>query len=214
MLLQYITNRWPSCTVISCLLWRRVVCLFLTLHRSQLLCNLQWPSGVSGGALSCWHLNPAPGLHLLAQVKPAKCHSSLVQFKVARAKQQTGWLSATSLHLCITNWILPFHSWHFLNSCGCTWASPWQPPARPAQYPPSIGTWVSSWPALPAAGGPAGLLIRLTGWGGWGWRGCPSLSRWGEGTGRGYTWVMQLCVWVRAEVAVGAVSNEKTDKQC
>lgn len=47
----------------------------LTLHRSQRLCNPRWPALVFCDALGCRHLNPAPSLHLSAQVKPAKRQS-------------------------------------------------------------------------------------------------------------------------------------------
>lgn len=141
---------------------------FLTLYRSQHLCNPQWPGGVSGDALSWSHLNPAPGLHLWGPVKPAKCQSSLVQFTAAGGSyEHTGrWRQDSVLNndRCIVSvTCLPFHSWHFQSRCGCTWASPWQPPARPAQCRPSTGTWASSWPAPPAGGGPADPPTRLTG---------------------------------------------------
>ncbi len=97
------------------------LCPFLTLYRSQHLCNPQWPGGVSDDALRCSHLNPAPGLHLSAQVKPAKCQS-LVWFTATRCpvnkqvggfrienKTVTGWLS-THTSTCIMPVILSYLS--------------------------------------------------------------------------------------------------------
>lgn len=104
---------------------------------------------------------------------------------------------------------LPCHSWHSPSRCVCTWASPWRPPARPAQCPPSTGTWACSWPAPPAAGGPAALLGRPAswGWGGWHCRGCPSLGEWvNEGVG-GQEWDGGWGGEGHVGVVVGSVSE-------
>lgn len=145
-----------------------ILCPLLTLYHSQHPCNLQWPDGVCDDASNCWHLNPAPGPHLLVPVKPARCPNVTVksQHQVKNKNKN-----------CIIIY-QPCHSWHFPSRCGCTWASPWQPPARPAQCPPSTETWVWSSRAQPVGGGLAGPLTHLTGWGCgvWGWRGYLSLG--------------------------------------
>lgn len=178
----------------------------LTLCRSQHLCNLQWPAEVFGDALSCWLLSPPPSLHPLVPVKPGKCQFLQLESFNGRVMQTNAVGSSARYKNHIGVLTLPCHSWHFLSRCGYTWASPWQPPTTPAQCPPSTETWVSSWPAPPAGGGPAGPLSRLTGWGwgGWSWRGCLSLG--GDGVN---IWMMQLRLWVEVEVIVGIASNDK-----
>lgn len=50
---------------------------------------------------------------------------------------------------------VPCHFWRFQSRPACTWASPWQPPARPGLHLPSTVTCMCFEWALPAGGGPA-----------------------------------------------------------
>lgn len=81
-------------------------------------------------------------------------------------------LEAPQLPSCV-----PCHFWCSPSRLGCTWASPWRPPARPGPQPPSTATCRCFEWALPAGVGPA-VPLHQTGSAVWG---CQSLQWWGYG---------------------------------